>query len=84
MANNCPFCRVNECAPPGMDGGHNCSWSHFDYEGCAVYKIAAAKAAGGGMEDQLRAAGIIPPHAIVVGGRGRSLASRKKWWQVWE
>ena len=53
-----------------------------------------AKAGGGSMEEQLRAAGAIAPGARVVGGQGRLLNDdhlgalrskpNTKWWQFWK
>lgn len=59
MADNCPYWKNTKCAPPNLDQGHSCSWESRDYENCAVYKIALVKAAGGSIEDQLRASGAI-------------------------
>ena len=91
MASNCPY-YSGGCAPPGIPPGHDCSWPDSNYRECAMYKMVAAKSAGGSMEDQLRAAGVIPPGATVVGGSGRrfsdreldSLVKKKKWWQFWK
>jgi len=92
MASNCRYWTNRKCTAPGFDIGHDCNWPDSNYQACAVYKMSAAKSAGGSMEDQLRAGGCIPPDAEVVGGSGRRftdaeinrLASPKKWWQFWK
>jgi len=91
MANNCPFWTSGNCTPPDSPV-YPCSYSKRDYDSCAVYVIHKTKAAGGSMEDQLHAAGVIPPGARVVSERGRllsddelrSLRSKPKWWQFWK
>ena len=94
MADNCTFWNSGKCAPPGEPATHNCSYSKRDYDNCAVFAMHGAKAAGGSMEDMLRAAGAISPGARVVGGRGRLLsddvlgairsAPTAKWWEFWK
>lgn len=85
MADNCPYWQRGKCVPPGHDV-HDCSYQSRTFDNCAVYKIVKVRLGGGSMEDSLRAAGIIPPGARVVGGSGfsRSYAPDKKWWQFWK
>lgn len=92
MGSNCPYWSGGKCAPPGTAPDHGCSWPASNYQQCAMYKVVGARSAGGSMEDQMRAAGMIPPGATVVGGSGRRLSdrelgkltSRKRWWQFWK
>lgn len=94
MADNCPLWRNGKCVPP-RGAVSDCSYSKRDFENCAVYKMVGVQSRGGSMEDQLRAAGAIPPGARVVGGSGRTLGDeethsygksepKKKWWQFWK
>lgn len=70
MAYNCPLWKGGKCDfPPNSNSTHLCSWPDRRYQNCAVYKMAGVQVRGGGMEDQLRAAGVIPHGATVVGGR---------------
>lgn len=92
MASNCPYWQNKKCAPPGIPPDHDCSWPEPKYHQCAMYKVVAVKSAGGSMEDQMHGAGMIPPGATVVGGRGRRLTDTdvakivvpRKWWQFWK
>ena len=61
MADNCVFFKNGKCNPPEWyKQGAACSWlNNPDYQQCAIYKAANAKNVGGGLLDQLRAAGII-------------------------
>ena len=93
MAENCKFWKSRNCDfPPGAGSTNRCSWLDRNCHACAVYKMSIAQARGGGMEDQLRAAGILPSGALVAGGR-RSVGDDdivgirrpgKRWWQFWK
>lgn len=95
MADNCRYWKAGKCNAPPPLGVSGCSFAAQDYDNCAMYKAIAAIAAGGSIEDALRAADCISPDADVAGGRGRILSdeelgaitcgkSEKKWWQFWK
>lgn len=88
MADNCPYWKHGKCAPPGHDV-HDCSYSSRTYDQCAVYQMVQVRLGGGSMADALRAAGVIPPGARVVGSTSRDRVpspgpKKKKWWQFWK